>query len=158
MAEPDYNQFLNYPHENDDDYYALLGLARNPPPTDAEIRSAYRSLTFSFHPDKQPLHLREAAQSHFERIHEAYETLVDVQKRTVYDLLGAEGVRREWSATGVMGKAGERERKALGVRAKSPEEFRRWFLDLMKKRERAVVSSMVQSRVCLIYILGWWHG
>lgn len=144
--ESTYTTLQAYPQpDDDDDYYALLGLPRNPPPSDAEIRSAYRTLTFSFHPDKQPSHLREAAQRHFERIHEAYETLIDARKRTVYDLLGAEGVRREWSATGVMGM-GRNGKREVGVKAKSPEEFRRWFLELMRKRERVVVNSMVQSR------------
>lgn len=143
-----YTQALNYSLQDDtnDDYYTILGLPQPStasPVTDHDIRAAYRTLTFSFHPDKQPPHLREAAQRHFERINEAYETLIDVRKRAVYDLVGAEGVRREWSASGLMGK-GE---KGVGVRAKSPEEFRRWFLDLMKKRERAVVNGMVQSRV-----------
>lgn len=35
---------VDYPET---DYYLLLGLSRNPPPTDAEIRSAYRSLSLS---------------------------------------------------------------------------------------------------------------
>ncbi|KAF7596546.1 hypothetical protein BBP40_000946, partial [Aspergillus hancockii] len=39
----------------------------------------------------------------------------------------------------------ERERR-VGVRAKSPEEFRRWFLEAMKKRERRAVNAMVQGR------------
>lgn len=148
-----YTQALNYPlqDDTDTDYYTLLGLPRpstTTPVTDHDIRAAYRTLTFSFHPDKQPPHLREAAQRHFERIHEAYETLIDARKRAVYDLVGAEGVRREWSATGLMGKGEASREKAVGVRAKSPEEFRRWFLDLMRKRERVVVNGMVQSRVC----------
>ena len=157
MDETQYNTLLNYEDADNDDFYALLNLTRsNPPPTDPEIRSAYRSLTFSFHPDRQPPHLREAAQRYFERINEAYETLIDKLKRTVYDLLGAEGVRSEWSATGVMG-GGKREageEMGVGVRAKSPEEFRRWFLELMKRRERKAVNSMVQSRVCLCEVPG----
>lgn len=42
-----------------------------------------------------------------------------------------------------MGAGGKRE---VGVKAKSPEEFRKWFLELMRKRERVAVNSMVQSR------------
>lgn len=147
MSDESYTTLQTYPQppNDEDDYYALLGLPRNPPPSDPEIRSAYRTLTFSFHPDKQPSHLREAAQRHFERIHEAYETLIDARKRTVYDILGAEGVRAEWSATGTMG-GGVGAKKEVGVKAKSPEEFRRWFLELMRKRERVAVNSMVQSR------------
>lgn len=142
--DADYSLVMDYPDEAD--YYALLGLSRTPPPNDAEIRSAYRTLTLSFHPDKQPAEWHEAAAVHFARIREAYETLIDPRKRTVYDLLGAEGVRQEWGPGGVMGRGGDAERQ-LGVRAQHPEEFRRWFLESMKRRERRAVNSLVQSRV-----------
>ncbi|KAJ9258022.1 hypothetical protein DTO207G8_1799 [Paecilomyces variotii] len=144
ISDVDYDRLMEYP--DDVDYYSLLGLSRTPPPTDADIRSAYRSLTLSFHPDKQPAHLREAAKQQFEKIREAYDTLIDPKKRTVYDLLGAEGVRREWSAGGAMGKGGVAEQQQVGVKALSPEEFRRWFLDTMKARERKVLDSLVQSK------------
>ncbi|KAE8310565.1 hypothetical protein BDV41DRAFT_566473 [Aspergillus transmontanensis] len=143
--EPDYSTLLSYPEETD--YYALLGLSRTPPPSDAEIRSAYKNLTLSFHPDKQPGEWQEIARRHFERIREAYDTLIDYRKRTVYDLLGVEGVQAEWGPGGSMGRGGEAEReRRVGVRARSPEEFRRWFLEAMKRRERKAVNSMVQSR------------
>ncbi|KAE8411729.1 hypothetical protein BDV36DRAFT_288464 [Aspergillus pseudocaelatus] len=145
-AEPDYSALLSYPEETD--YYALLGLSRTPPPNDAEIRSAYKNLTLSFHPDKQPGEWQEIARRHFERIREAYDTLIDHRKRTVYDLLGAEGVRAEWGPGGSMGRGGEAEReRRVGVRARTPEEFRKWFLEAMKRRERKAINSMVQSRV-----------
>ncbi|KAL1970751.1 hypothetical protein VTN77DRAFT_2585 [Rasamsonia byssochlamydoides] len=140
----DLDRLLEYP--DDVDYYSLLGLSRSPQPTDAQIRSAYRTLTLSFHPDKQPAHLREAAEAHFERIKEAYETLIDPNKRTVYDLQGAEGVKREWSAGGAMGLGGEAERNQVGVKAMSAEEFRRWFVETMKMRERQVLDQLVQAR------------
>lgn len=146
--DAEYNRLMNYPSDDDEaDYYGLLGLSRDPPPKDAEIRSAYRILTLSFHPDKQPAHLREPAEKQFTRIRDAYETLIDPQKRTVYNLLGAEGVRQEWSHGGLMGRRGDAERQELGVKTMSPEEFRRWFLGTMKARERKVVDSLVQSRV-----------
>ncbi|GAD93563.1 DnaJ domain protein [Paecilomyces variotii No. 5] len=144
FSDADYDRLMEYP--DDVDYYSLLGLSRTPPPSDVDIRSAYRSLTLSFHPDKQPAHLREAAKQQFEKIREAYETLIDPKKRTVYDLLGAEGVRREWSAGGAMGKGGAAEQQQVGVKALGPEEFRRWFLDTMKARERKVLDSLVQSK------------
>lgn len=134
-----YSRVMSYPDEVD--YYALLGVSRDS--TDADIRSAHRSLTLSFHPDKQPAHLHEAAERYFDQIRNAYETLIDPKKRVVYDLLGAEGVQQEWRTGGSMSQRGE-----LGVRAMSPQEFRRWFLESMKSRERKVVDSMVRSRVC----------
>jgi DnaJ family protein C protein 11 len=143
----DHSKLMDYP--DDVDYYSLLGLSRSPQPTDAQIRSAYRTLTLSFHPDKQPAHLREAAEAHFEKIKEAYETLIDPKKRTVYDLAGAEGVRREWSAGGTMGRGGAAEDKQVGIKAMDAEQFRQWFLNTMKARERTVLDQLVHARVSI---------
>jgi DnaJ-class molecular chaperone len=65
-----------------DDHYATLGVAR-----DADfiaIRAAYRALAKRYHPDatKEP---KEAAEAHFRKIHEAYETLSDAQRRAAYN-------------------------------------------------------------------------
>ncbi|RDW93070.1 J domain-containing protein [Aspergillus mulundensis] len=147
-----YSLLMAYPEESD--YYALLGLPRDPPPTDGAIRSAYRTLTLSFHPDKQPSELRDVAEQQFKRIQDAYESLIDPQKRVVYDLLGAEGVRREWGLRGSMGRGGELERQGkqaqVGVRAMKSDEFRDWFLEMMKRRERTVLNSMVKSKGSLV--------
>lgn len=59
------------------DYYAILGVARNA--TDAEIKTAYRSLTKIHHPDKG------GDEDKFKEINEAYSTLGDVNKRGAYD-------------------------------------------------------------------------
>jgi DnaJ family protein C protein 11 len=148
--DADYSMVGDYPEEPD--YYVLLGLSRNPPPTEAEIRSAYRNLTLSFHPDKQPPHLRHAAESQFRHIQEAYETLIDPNKRVVYDISGAAGVRQEWGQHGAMGIGGEAQRQEVGVKAMSPDQFRRWFLKTMKKRERKAVESLVSSKVCIFWV------
>lgn len=136
-------------YSGDVDYYALLGLSTDPPPTDADIRSAYRNLTLSFHPDKQPPHLQEAARQHFNQIQEAYNVLIDSQKRMVYDMMGAEGVKREWGHLGAMGREGEAETQEVGVKAMSPTQFRQWFLKTMKKRERKAIESLVGARSAL---------
>lgn len=149
----EYSMVAEYPEEVE--YYALLGLSRSPPPTDAEIRSAYRTLTLSFHPDKHPPHLREMAEHHFALIQDAYETLIDPQKRAVYEILGAEGVRQEWGRGGSMGLGGEAQQQ-IGIKTMSPVEFRRWFLKTMKERERNAIDTMVSARVCLIHLRALW--
>ncbi|KAJ5947627.1 hypothetical protein N7466_000642 [Penicillium verhagenii] len=147
--DADYSMVADeYPDEVD--YYALLGLSKEPPPTEAEIRSAYRNLSLSFHPDKQPPHLREAANQHFGQIQEAYDALIDPKKRTVYDMLGAEGVRREWGHGGAMGLGGEAQIQDVGVKTMAPKEFRQWFLKAMKKRERKAVENLVRSKGTII--------
>ena len=135
-----YTQAMRYSDEAD--YYALLGVSKEA--KDSEIRLAYRTLTLSFHPDKQPAHMREAGEHYFEKITEAYNTLIDPKKRVVYDLLGPEGVQQEW------GHGGSMKNQQVGVRAMRPSEFRRWFLETMKSRERSAVNSMVRSKVCLV--------
>ena len=126
------------------DYYAVLGLPRDPVPTDAQIRSAYHTISLTFHPDK---HCESSflAREQFAAIENAYATLIDPQKRVVYDLLGAAGVQREWTRDGVMYAYAEE--KTIGVRAMDPREFKAWFLYKMKQRERAVLEDMVASRV-----------
>jgi molecular chaperone DnaJ len=63
------------------DLYALLGLAPGASP--ADIKRAYRRLARRYHPDINPGD--RAAESLYTRISEAYETLVDPERRRTYD-------------------------------------------------------------------------
>ncbi|KAI9880053.1 MAG: hypothetical protein M1830_005785 [Pleopsidium flavum] len=130
---------------NDADYYSILALPRSPAPTSARIRAAFHSLSLRFHPDKQPPHRRAMAEQQYARIQQAYETLNNPQKRVVYDLLGEEGVRVEWGVGGSMGRSGEAQHMQIGVKAMTEEDFRQWFLAVMKKRERDVLEELVRS-------------
>ena len=138
---------------NDDDHdpsggyelYALLGLAQDTKVSNADIRDAFRRLAETFHPDKYHPSRRRAAERHFKRIQYAYDTLTDPQKRVVYDLLGAEGLKREYSVGGSMRSA---KGKEVGQKNLTPHEFRRWFIGEMKKRERRELESLIESRVC----------
>ncbi|KAI1982369.1 hypothetical protein LOZ53_000076 [Ophidiomyces ophidiicola] len=131
---------------DDADYYHLLALPREPPPTDSQIRSAYRTLSLSFHPDKQPADKRDAATKHFDRISQAYETLIDPQKRVVYDMVGEEGLKLEWGPGGLLGREREPKNRQIGVQAMNAEQFREWFLTMMKRRELELLDRLVQSR------------
>ncbi len=63
------------------DLYALLGLA--PGATPADIKRAYRRLSRRYHPDINPGD--KAAETLYRRISEAYETLLDPERRRSYD-------------------------------------------------------------------------
>ena len=63
------------------DLYSLLGLA--PGATSADIKRAYRRLARRYHPDINPGD--RAAETLFRRISDAYETLVDPERRRAYD-------------------------------------------------------------------------
>lgn len=79
-----------------EDYYELLGLARNA--TDVELKKAYRKAAIKHHPDKNPDN-RELAERNFKMIAEAFEVLSDPQKRATYDRFGKAGLRDNSSHT-----------------------------------------------------------
>src|SRR5438045_5177524 len=66
------------------DYYEVLGVARGAP--EDEIKRAYRKLAVKFHPDKNPddPHSEEK----FKELGEAYDVLIDRDKRAAYDRFG----------------------------------------------------------------------
>jgi molecular chaperone DnaJ len=66
------------------DYYELLGVARNASADD--LKKAYRKLAMQYHPDRNPGD--KAAEHKFKEISEAYEVLKDDQKRAAYDRFG----------------------------------------------------------------------
>lgn len=72
------------------DYYEILGVPRNATPE--EIKKAYRRLALKYHPDRNP-HNRKEAEEKFREISEAYEVLMDPQKRALYDRYGHEGLK-----------------------------------------------------------------
>src|SRR5437868_13458212 len=66
------------------DYYEVLGVGRTA--TDEEIKRAYRKLAVKFHPDKNPEDPH--AEDKFKEVGEAYDVLMDPDKRAAYDRLG----------------------------------------------------------------------
>ncbi|KAJ5099688.1 hypothetical protein N7532_006689 [Penicillium argentinense] len=149
LSELNNDAFEDEDTPKETEYYDRLGLAPRPPPTSAQIRSAYRHLTLTFHPDKQPPHLREAAERAFNQIKVAYDVLSDPHKRTVYDLEGAAAVKREWGLSGIFGPGGEAESDEIGVKAMSPEQFRRWFLKRMEKRNLQALEDHLSCETSL---------
>ena len=62
------------------DHYAALGLASSA--TLADIKKAYRQKAAFYHPDRNDA---EDAADRFRRVQEAYDVLVDPEKRQAYD-------------------------------------------------------------------------
>ena len=65
------------------DYYSTLGVSRGA--SDAEIKKAYRKMAAKYHPDKP-----NGDEAKFKEISEAYETLSDAEKRSMYDQFGSD--------------------------------------------------------------------
>jgi molecular chaperone DnaJ len=66
------------------DYYDILGV--NKSSSKDEIKKAYRSTAFKYHPDKNPNN--KAAEEKFKEASEAYSVLSDDKKKTNYDQFG----------------------------------------------------------------------
>src|SRR6266702_973293 len=66
------------------DYYEELGRGRNV--ADEDIKRAYRKLAVKFHPDKNPDDPH--AEEKFKELGEAYDVLMDPNKRAAYDRFG----------------------------------------------------------------------
>jgi molecular chaperone DnaJ len=66
------------------DYYEVLGVERNA--AGEEIKRSYRKLAVKFHPDKNPDDPH--AEEKFKELGEAYDVLMDPDKRAAYDRFG----------------------------------------------------------------------
>ena len=71
----------------DQDYYTLLGVARNA--SEEDIRRAFRRKAMEYHPDRNK---NPDAEEKFKEINEAYQVLSDSKKRAQYDRFGRAGV------------------------------------------------------------------
>lgn len=69
-------------------YYQILGVDRKA--TEQDIKKAYKKMALKFHPDKNK---DPDAEDKFKEIAEAYEVLVDANKRATFDRYGEEGLK-----------------------------------------------------------------
>lgn len=72
------------------DYYEILGIAKTA--SADEVKKAYRNLALKYHPDRVPADKKKEAEEKFKEVSEAYEVLLDPQKKATYDQYGHAGV------------------------------------------------------------------
>eukprot|EP00586_Coscinodiscus_wailesii_P023752 CAMPEP_0172498422 /NCGR_PEP_ID=MMETSP1066-20121228/113418_1 /TAXON_ID=671091 /ORGANISM="Coscinodiscus wailesii, Strain CCMP2513" /LENGTH=363 /DNA_ID=CAMNT_0013271699 /DNA_START=154 /DNA_END=1245 /DNA_ORIENTATION=+ len=70
-------------------YYAKLNVTRDSNPL--AIKRAYKKLSLQLHPDKNP---SPDASAQFDALKKAYDVLIDMELRQVYDKFGAEGIAK----------------------------------------------------------------
>ncbi|QCI21469.1 molecular chaperone DnaJ [Buchnera aphidicola (Hyadaphis tataricae)] len=66
------------------DYYQTLGIAKSA--EERDIKKAYKKLAMKYHPDRNQGN--KTAENKFKEIKEAYEVLINPEKRTAYDQYG----------------------------------------------------------------------
>ena len=66
------------------DYYEILEVTRSA--SEEEVKRSYRKLAVKYHPDKNPDDPH--AEEKFKELGEAYDVLMDVEKRSAYDRFG----------------------------------------------------------------------
>jgi molecular chaperone DnaJ len=86
-----------------EDYYELLGVARNA--SDSDIKKSFRRLAMKFHPDRNTDDPN--AEEQFKKAKEAYDILSDPQKRAAYDQFGHAGVDPSMGGAGGFGFSGD---------------------------------------------------
>lgn len=107
------------------DYYGLLNIPKEA--STEEIRTAYKKLALTYHPDRHlDVDNKSEAQRKFSIITAAYETLSDPSKRSLYDLHGVEGLQSGWE---------------LVTRIRDPEELKRAF-----ERQRIKEIEMITRK------------
>ncbi|PUZ56646.1 hypothetical protein GQ55_5G343100 [Panicum hallii var. hallii] len=71
-------------------YYDILQVSKDA--SEEQIKRAYRKLALKYHPDKNPNN--EEADAWFAEINNAYEVLMDQEKRKVYDSYGEDALKQ----------------------------------------------------------------
>src|SRR5437868_6025142 len=126
------------------DFYVILGIERGA--TIADVKRAYKRLARKYHPDINPGDRRAEAQ--FRQIAEAYETLVDPDRRRRYDTTGAAEQSADGTTFGFEGFD-----FTVSVSGNDASTFGDLFADVLRQRQDARASGASERGVDLHQVL-----
>jgi curved DNA-binding protein CbpA len=154
--------------------YAILGINRSA--TQNEIKSAYRRLARKYHPD---VNSDPSATTRFAQINEAYQTLIDPERRKVYDRTGktasanttkqnspaARAARRAYyqaRADRIVNEWLERERVETRARGKAVYTTVTLFIStfmvaMTKPSIFEITSPFWRGALIVLFAIGVWH-
>lgn len=155
--------------------YAVLGVNRTATPN--EIKSAYRRLARKYHPD---VNSDPSAAARFAQINDAYHTLIDAERRKIYDRTGrtssssavrehnspaARAARRAYyqaRVDRVVNELLERERQETRARGKAVYTTVTLFIStfifaMMKPSVFEITSPFWRTALIVLFALGVWH-
>lgn len=145
-----------------ENYYDILGVQKTA--TEDEIKKAYRSLAFKYHPDRNPGD--KSAEEMFKKISVAYDTLSDPAKKRNYDLGGYStnsynSGSSDYDNSGFDGFSGFSHNYSDGhtyyrytyTRPQEPKYDRSYFL---KKAGRNAVKAFLSFLVGRFALNLWW--
>lgn len=104
-------------------YYEILGVPKNA--TADEIKKAYRTLAFKYHPDRNPGNA--AAEEKFKQISAAYDVLGDESKRRNYDLSGYSSDNYSYNSSSANQSQYQRQYQYTYSNPFGDENFWEWF-------------------------------
>ncbi|PRP82653.1 dnaJ subfamily C member 11 [Planoprotostelium fungivorum] len=120
------------------EFYGLLNVSRTA--TTEEIRGSFRRLAVTYHPDRVNANvanltpeLQSQAERKFEQIRTAYDTLIDPQKRAMYDRYGPESLHFTMQ---------------VALRNTSPEE--KWKQREEKEKEATIHLRHTDATISLV--------
>ncbi|KAL0020728.1 hypothetical protein WJX77_005723 [Trebouxia sp. C0004] len=106
------------------DFYEVLGVAKDA--SDSDIKKSYYKLAKQYHPDSNKGD--DKAQKKFQEVSEAYDTLKDSGKRSMYDQVGPEGMDNMGGFDG--GQGGFGGFGGGGFKQATPEEMNNMFSNM----------------------------
>ena len=80
-----------------DDYFKMFNQQRGRSINTTEVKKIYKRLSLKYHPDRNK---EPDAQQNFMKVNQAYEVLMDDEKRNIYERFGEEGLKNAANGQG----------------------------------------------------------